>query len=472
MNTLNKRKSQSGQAMVLSLILMSLTIMVVLFAFNASQLNIKSNKLQNTADNTAYSVASIAARDFNFKAYTNRAAIANQVAVAQLVGLSSWFNMTNKFAENACDYLCWVPYLGQGLSGFRQVVGGINNVAQPVFEALIYAENAILLALSGSQQMMHYAGLISAAQTAKDIVKANDSKAELDWFQNPLMLGNLRQVWLTFQKRHNRSSSGSRSRTLSRNGRQFQDYTGIILDSRDPFSKKRTYSLGFPWSLRLWPVKWKTYKTGGSELTSNGRNEAETWTSMDTLSVHYSRFRCGWSGCRWRKTEIPVGWGGTRSDNRADISRVGNRSTWGRSRSYNRTASRNAGNNQQTKGWYSGVQPFYGLSNSANAKSHTDNITIVVSKSQADSRTTHSIDVGGDNTDPAIDEQMLGDRLSAISAAQAYYSRPKDLMTSSSWRRPDNRHEYGNLYNPFWQPRLTDTTTNERRVVLALTRIL
>jgi Flp pilus assembly protein TadG len=55
---LNKQK---GQAMALTLILMSFSLMVVVFSFNASQLNLHSTKLQNTADNTAYSVATIAA---------------------------------------------------------------------------------------------------------------------------------------------------------------------------------------------------------------------------------------------------------------------------------------------------------------------------------------------------------------------------------------------------------------------------
>lgn len=68
---------------------------------------------------------------------------------------------------------------------------------------------------------------------------------------------------------------------------------------------------------------------------------------------------------------------------------------------------------------------------------------------------------------------MLGTRLNALSTAQVYYSRPRDLMlTSSAWSRSDNLHEYGNLYNPFWQTRLTDSTHTERSVVLALTRAL
>lgn len=68
------KSRQGGQAMVLSLILLGFTVMAMLFGFNASQLNHEGTRLQNTADNTVYSLANIVARDMNFKAYTNRAA--------------------------------------------------------------------------------------------------------------------------------------------------------------------------------------------------------------------------------------------------------------------------------------------------------------------------------------------------------------------------------------------------------------
>jgi hypothetical protein len=470
---LNKQK---GQAMALTLILMSFSLMVVVFSFNASQLNLHSTKLQNTADNTAYSVATIAARDFNFKAYTNRAAVANQIAVAQMVGLSSWFNMTDKFAENACDTLCWVPYLGQVLSGIKSAVGAINQVAQPVFETLVYAENAILVALAGSQQIVHYGGMASAVLTAESIVTANDAKAKLDLMQNAQLLNSVRHVWINFQQRHSRNNNQSRNKqNISANGaNQYQDFSTVILESRDKFTQERTYKLSAPWSLTAFPLRWKTHKTGGSELISNGSNQGESWTSMDTISFHLSKFRCSWSGCRWRGySEIPLGWASTSSDNRADIDNVGEGSSWGSSRDINGTAANYAGSEQDTRGGYSGVQAFYGLSTRAHKQSHTDNIAIVVSKPQKNLRTSSEITVSGDRTNPAINESMSGDRMTALSTAQAYYSRPKDLMTlTSSWARDDGRHEYGNLYNPYWQTRLSDSTNTERSAVLLITRNL
>ncbi|WP_350997811.1 hypothetical protein [Shewanella sp. TB7-MNA-CIBAN-0143] len=451
---------QKGQSLVLSLILMSFAAMTVLYSYNTAQLNIKSTKLQHTADNAAYSIATIAVRDFNFKAYTNRASVANQVAVAQMVGLSSWFNMTERFTENACTALCWVPYLGQVISAIRSGVGYANQVVQPFTEIMITAENVILGILRFSQNAIHYASAGASFTTARKIVNANDDKAELSFAQNPQLIENIHNVWFTFQKEHNRDLQ-------NRNNTQFTDFKAVIMDSRDPFSENRSYKLSSIWSQTIWPLRWKTQKAGGSELISN-RNDAETWTSMDTIGFHLSKYRCSWSGCRWRGfSETPIGWGATRSDDRANITRLGSSSLWGRSRDVNKTSSKYAANNQQTSGSYSGVQPFYGLSNSAVKKNHTDNIVVVVSKEQNDARTTSSVDLAGNNIDPATAEKMLGDRLNSISASQAYYSRPTDL-----WTRADGKHEYGNLYNPFWQARLTDTTNLERTMSLALTRLL
>ncbi len=58
--------------------------------YTMGQQSIAKMKLQNTADAAAYSAVLAEARDYNFAAYTNRAIVANQVAVAQVVGITSW----------------------------------------------------------------------------------------------------------------------------------------------------------------------------------------------------------------------------------------------------------------------------------------------------------------------------------------------------------------------------------------------
>jgi len=46
-------------------------------------------QLQNAADAAAFGASTLEARSLNFAAYTNRAMVANEVAIGQLVGLLS-----------------------------------------------------------------------------------------------------------------------------------------------------------------------------------------------------------------------------------------------------------------------------------------------------------------------------------------------------------------------------------------------
>ncbi|MCH4293086.1 pilus assembly protein TadG-related protein [Shewanella sp. 3B26] len=452
---------QRGQAMILSVILLGFAVMAMLFGFNASQLNHQGTKLQYTADNAAYSLAAIAARDLNFKAYTNRAAVANQVAVAQMVGLSAWFNMTETFTDNACDLLCWVPYLGQAINAVANVTRTVNQGAQPFFEVVIDLENVVLKLISGAQYAVNYAGFVGGIDTARKIVEVNDPDARLDLMQNPLMINDVKSIWMDFQKRFSREDSDD--------GTQYQDFLAVTGASRDNFSKGSNYKLGFPWSLRLWPIRWATKKAGGSDLISNGSSEAETWTSAHTLGIHLERWSCKRFRCKWRGGEIPVGWGGTRSDERTSLSDVNSNNVWGRSRATNSRATYLAAYNEETRGDYDGIQPFYALDNKGDGKSETDNIAIVISKSQGYVRTSARLSVGHTNTNPALNEKMLGDRMSAMASASVFYSRPNDL---SSWLRRDKKTEYGNLYNPFWQPHLTDDSGVDRRWVYFLTNVI
>lgn len=73
---------QSGSALVYCLGLLVLIALSVSYSFNASRTSSEKTRLQNTADAASYSVAAVEARDLNFKAYTNRAMVANQVALA------------------------------------------------------------------------------------------------------------------------------------------------------------------------------------------------------------------------------------------------------------------------------------------------------------------------------------------------------------------------------------------------------
>ena len=83
-------RQQGGQAMVFGLLFMAVVVMTLLILFNQGQLVKNRVQIENAADAAVYSQAKLAARNQNFIAYTNRAMVANEVSVGQMVALLSW----------------------------------------------------------------------------------------------------------------------------------------------------------------------------------------------------------------------------------------------------------------------------------------------------------------------------------------------------------------------------------------------
>ena len=69
---------------------MTVLVIGMSFLYKAGKLTSDKMALQNAADAAAYSVSVVEARDLNFASYMNRAIIANEVAIGQMVGLASW----------------------------------------------------------------------------------------------------------------------------------------------------------------------------------------------------------------------------------------------------------------------------------------------------------------------------------------------------------------------------------------------
>ena len=83
-------RRQKGQAIVLGLLFLAISLVAMVALYNQSQLVRHRVQLENSADATAYSIAKLAARNHNFVAYTNRAMVANEVSVGQIAALISW----------------------------------------------------------------------------------------------------------------------------------------------------------------------------------------------------------------------------------------------------------------------------------------------------------------------------------------------------------------------------------------------
>ena len=83
----NLRRNQDGQAIILAALGALILAIGVLATVNLGHAIHERIKLQNVADATAYSLAALEARSFNFFAFTNRAQVSQYVTAMSLQSL-------------------------------------------------------------------------------------------------------------------------------------------------------------------------------------------------------------------------------------------------------------------------------------------------------------------------------------------------------------------------------------------------
>src|SRR4051812_16919109 len=121
-------RHHNGQALPLALVLLAAVAATVFFMFNSGQLVQEKIRLTNTADAVAYSAGIQEARVLNYDAYTNRAIIANEIAIGQAVGLASWAKYAGTSASNISPWLYLIPYVGAVLAEIMDYIADIMDV--------------------------------------------------------------------------------------------------------------------------------------------------------------------------------------------------------------------------------------------------------------------------------------------------------------------------------------------------------
>ncbi len=135
---MTKINTSRGQAAVFVLLFLGVLTLSLIFVYKAGKVTTERMQVQNAADAVAYSVSTIEARDLNFMAYTNRAMIANEVAIGQMIGLASWLYNWKSYAAylNAyrlyfMDPLVSAVSLGTATVPFQN---GFRTAVRAIFE--------------------------------------------------------------------------------------------------------------------------------------------------------------------------------------------------------------------------------------------------------------------------------------------------------------------------------------------------
>src|SRR5687768_2322917 len=119
-----------GQIAPVALFGVLITSAVLVVMFNTGQKVTERSLVANAADAAAYSGAVWTARHLNFMAYTNRAMIANHVAVGHFISYVSWVRYINDSLQAIDRVTQWIPYVGQYVDLAEQISAQVRDATE------------------------------------------------------------------------------------------------------------------------------------------------------------------------------------------------------------------------------------------------------------------------------------------------------------------------------------------------------
>jgi hypothetical protein len=439
-------KRQRGQALVFGIFLLFISLLTMFFLFNTGQLTREKTKLVNTADAVAYSGGLLEARALNFDAYTNRAMIANEVAIAQMVSVSSWAQYIGGLPAGMAlnySYYCAEP-IGKGMVTTAALCGGTqyaSEVIEPTAEAIETAAETVTIAseafkviLKSAQSFLHAKLAIASRQELMQAVAQanyqNDGTVVVD---EALLDDNFSTFTHAYVKDGDKGDERGRIGDVAKAAAYKDNFvrqrswtdTSLLPTCVDPFSLMNYDHMD---------------RRGGTELL--GYDE---WKAMDTASHHrWYLVTPGWLEffipyCD--QYESPLSSGAQEAVNGDEQSG----GSYGGSPGDNPVASGMASAGQWS---YSGMPEIHDLSADAlKEKNPKLRLAVHLTRAKDQVRTSDGasfIKVGGRlavyNSKPAAGV------IAAVSAAEVYFDRPEN--------RGDGKKELGSLFNPFWHVRL------------------
>ncbi|WP_127346046.1 hypothetical protein [Pseudidiomarina mangrovi] len=324
-------RDQRGYLSVLLLPLLTALLLLTLALINNGKQLRQRFYQQTIADNLAISAAVLMAREMNILALMNRALLANQLSIAQLVGISSWYQMLANSSSQTATVTAWVPYLNVLTQQFDRAVQSIERPLTQLLSTGISLHHGLLRGIMAGQTMVRLSYATLIPKTVGEIAALHELN-DVPWrllhapglFEFPLR-------WWSYIPR-------------KRSGDDEQQLATLMQHSLDPFSQQRSYD----W-LRLGLVTVR--KAGGTELdvTATG---SWNWQALDTVSLHTKLL--------WFRFEIPWGVGANYLENPIHQLQA---SEFGASKAINSRASRLALRLQRQLGGQAPTMHYYHRAN-------------------------------------------------------------------------------------------------------------
>lgn len=488
---------QHGQAVVWFMATIAACCCVFALVYNVGQVANQKEQTINAADAAALSGALVEARMLNFEAYTNRAMVANEVTVAQLVSLDSWLGYDNEFLQWIAIYTAPVPIVDditQAIADASQEATDVvdNTLIPTIIPGLEIAN----MALWSAREYANGVGPVAATAIARDIASANETTIGGRYDEAPGLVDSFAAGMLAVNE------SNWISFTNAYTGNDRINAKSVILNSRDPFSTKRpggllVTALNIAMAISTAPVcGFVCYFGVEKTSTLTSLEDYNHWAAQDTMDQTVSTLSLCWHGiipypCYGSPKVIPsgapiaYGHADADADNNVDQGLCDYKPT-----TTNCTLAVN--DNPSNIDW-SGPRPRSdGIPNlrdlaqnlstadpcTTNNASDSPSLSFVtaVQKSGQAAQTTQQLSLDTDVEGPQGSPQMTdnlqnGNKLTSLSAACTFFLRPdlsKSDVSEGSLARADGVHEYASLYNPYWQARLTNPDSKFKEALYLL----
>ena len=454
-------KKQLGQAIPLGIALF-LVLGVASFVFmNTGQTVSDKTRIVNTADSAAYSGLVWQARAMNFTAYTNRAMVANQVAMAQAVSLHSWSGYLARTGENLDFVLGKIPFIGVVTGILKAVSGVIDAFLTPISEGMLSVINTINSGFSVAQEAMYLATFAATTDVVDSVVTSNDTRnQDFKWETAYTLMNtalNLDQ-WKGFTTEYGKEDVP-----------EVVERGKMVQLSLDKFSQKREWKF-FGFFLPVNPLYWvRLEKHGTTELF--GSNNGDTWEihANDAVSLRQKFYT--WKGKKYY--DLPIGGASSLANTTGSHETVlpanpnfhGNRHGLAKKR-IDYGSSPLAPHDMRSMSGYDGMQAYRALTSEIREEEAfpTLEFSVEITMSPDDIDSAEDIYSGGQGTLFTHKIDNPNGVISSISSSELYFERP--CLTASGVC--DTTGDYADSYSPYWEVRLTKNKKMNRLAAYAL----
>ncbi|MDB5796833.1 MAG: hypothetical protein JWP36_735 [Paucimonas sp.] len=451
------RQRQAGQALLFGLFLLTGSLAALFYLFNTGQLVHEKTRLVNTADAVAYSAGVMHARTMNFEAYTNRAMVANTVAIAQLVSLSSWVEYVNKLAtspaglDTSTKYPSFIVAAIAAKTTGQLLEASLNTSG--MLEGLAQASDGIVQSLQAAQRTAHNGLLPARQQVMNAVAQANFPN---DGLLTAEPLDPQAEDYPSFVRRYS--------------GKERTRFAEVVTVSakKDGFVSKRSWHLDAlrPNCSSAFPRRDWMDRRGGTELV-----EFEQWSAVDTLSekvwVPSNMFDALCSAL----SEQPVSWGKAAAgeapgDLAGELASADPGPELYDGALRVNPAAYGLATAMSSSAWaYSGLPGFYDLS------SRQDDprlrFSVRVRRDISQTRTAE----GRSAVRPAPQSRLNdyqaqpagGRELVAVATSEVFFDRAGGAGANGYGQSQGLPQEIGSLFNPYWQVRLIHSSADVQK---------